>query len=737
MKQIVIVNIIFLILLTNRSNQSEQQAYTYRLIGTSNSFAQYLPWYPCLNGSIIFEFKTHEPNGLLLYAQSPPYKYIQISLVDGNLRARMRIGEKDNPRGIFLVYQSVRLNDEKWHEIRFQRQDEKTILMIDGESLFHVHKDSSLNDLYFGDYQSGESHNLLFIGGIADSLQTYDLSLGTALFETRFNGFIRNVRALNCSLPFLIRLNPIIFGGLRFVAEQDSCSSNPCRNNGVCSIVTGSIINFKCDCTYTNYEGDLCEILIPPVSTDELTLTGKEYFSIEIPRIEKNSLSTILPTYEEEYNFDFKTSRSTGLLIYAGDSTDYFVLGLQDGGLFFKLNIKGQIFEKTLTIPGTYLHNNHWHSIKFTRRIRTIEIIIDNIKKDQNNLTGDFISMVTRFIYFGGVPKENRIYRTIHKNFIGCVRNVTYKSDVNSFNLISMVLNNSELVNTHGKLEKSCRKVMEPVTFSSSNSYIPILEWNDYPKLNSFKIEFQTTENHGVLAYILGKDNLNTHSDHFTKPIQSELLSFNRDFFSLEIHNRFLNAYFNLGTNYIRHEVVHEHVSNGKSHQITVELNDKYAIFKFDQKHETSIRIDLSESDRLELSGPLIIGGVHPNHSSSPFSNPSLRIPPYFYSGMLGNGYVGCIQDVEINGQSVNLTYYAALEQVSGINTETCTSMPNQCEIGHCLNEGICIEGWNRFSCDCSSTGFNGPICNQRKYSKNLVCKNADYNKDFLKFISN
>lgn len=283
-----------------------------------------------------------------------------------------------------------------------------------------------------------------------------------------------------------------------------------------------------------------------------------------------------------------------------------------------------------------------------------------------------------------------------------------------------MALNNSKYINKVGNIQNSCRKVMDPVTFSSPNSYIPVHTWKDYPKFFSFSIEFQTTENYGVLAYILGADNTNNNNktnkhNKLTNQVQSKLLSFNRDFFSLEIHNRFLNAYFNLGTSYIRHEVVHEHVSSGKSHQISVEINDKYAIFKFDQRPETSIPIELSSNDVLDLTGPLIIGGIYPNHTAPPASNPSLRIPPYFYSGMLGHGYVGCVQDVEINGQYVNLTEYAALEGVSGVNTEMCTPMPNQCDIGHCMNDGICMEGWNRFVCDCSATGFNGPICNQRK----------------------
>lgn len=105
----------------------------------------------------------------------------------------------------------------------------------------------------------------------------------------------------------------------------------------------------------------------PQRSSQELTFTGREYFSFEMPNGER-----FATTYEEEFLFEFKTTRSTGLLVYAGDSHDYFVFGLQDGGLLFKLNIKGQTFEKTLTIPGTYLHNNHWHSVKFLRRKKQV-----------------------------------------------------------------------------------------------------------------------------------------------------------------------------------------------------------------------------------------------------------------------------------------------------------------------------------------------------------------------------
>lgn len=298
---------------------SAQQPSTYRLVSSSSSYAQYLPWHPCLNGTLIFEFRTAEPNGLLMYAQSLPYKYIQLSLVDGLLRLRMRIGEKDNPRGIFLVYQTKKLSDNKWHEVQLLRMNERTVLVVDGESLHHVHKEASLDgtDLYFGDSsayydmmlmlngngggggastgQGGATTStsfasIFFIGGLPSTIQTFDLSLGTALFEPRFSGQFRNVRALNCSSPYLMRLQVIASSGLQYgPVDQDSCMSSPCLNNGVCSILDGDETGgsfhqsthqlyysyqsgqqyddyeqqarqgFECDCTFTNYEGRLCE----------------------------------------------------------------------------------------------------------------------------------------------------------------------------------------------------------------------------------------------------------------------------------------------------------------------------------------------------------------------------------------------------------------------------------------------------------------------------------------------
>lgn len=46
-----------------------------------------------------------------------------------------------------------------------------------------------------------------------------------------------------------------------------------------------------------------------------------------------------------------------------------------------------------------------------------------------------------------------------------------------------------------------------------------------------------------------------------------------------------------------------------------------------------------------------------------------------------------------------------------------CFSGPSTtCQEDSCSNQGVCLQQWDGFSCDCSMTSFSGPLCNDRKY---------------------
>jgi len=62
---------------------------SFVLEGSQTSYAQFRQWEGGLNSTIEFEFKTSQPNGLLLYTDNPVEReYILVKIVDGSVRLR-------------------------------------------------------------------------------------------------------------------------------------------------------------------------------------------------------------------------------------------------------------------------------------------------------------------------------------------------------------------------------------------------------------------------------------------------------------------------------------------------------------------------------------------------------------------------------------------------------------------------------------------------------------------------
>ena len=81
------------------------------------------------------------------------------------------------------------------------------------------------------------------------------LALPSVLFEPRFHGTIRNILYSNCSTP-LTRARLLDSNGIRSNRYDACLHQDPCRHNGLCiSTDTGAI----CDCTNTDYTGQVCE----------------------------------------------------------------------------------------------------------------------------------------------------------------------------------------------------------------------------------------------------------------------------------------------------------------------------------------------------------------------------------------------------------------------------------------------------------------------------------------------
>lgn len=84
------------------------------LDGSQNSYAQFRKWYTGLNGSLELEFKTEQPNGLLLYTDDGgTYDFFELKLVEGALRLRYNLGG-----GAQIITVGRDLHDGHWHKVQ-------------------------------------------------------------------------------------------------------------------------------------------------------------------------------------------------------------------------------------------------------------------------------------------------------------------------------------------------------------------------------------------------------------------------------------------------------------------------------------------------------------------------------------------------------------------------------------------------------------------------------------------
>lgn len=114
------------------------------------------------------------------------------------------------------------------------------------------------------------------------------------------------------------------------------------------------------------------------------------------------------------------------------------------------------------------------------------------------------------------------------------------------------------------------------------------------------------------------------------------------------------------------------------------------------------------ESEILDLDDNLYLGGL-------PENKMGLVFPTEVWTALLNYGYVGCIRDLFIDGQSKDVRRLAEIQKATGVKPSCSKEPSKQCLSNPCQNNGICREGWNRYVCDCSGTGYLGRSCERGK----------------------
>ena len=210
--------------------------------GTESSYVRYPRWNSCPNASLSFEFRTAQPEGLLLYADDGGlYDFFEISHSGGSVAAILNIVDGRDSNVEMRIGRNV--NDGQWHRVELRRNRMETTMLVDGVQDSSFSFGSNFN---FGG-SSLQNNSFVYVGGLPVSFsQTlHALSLPSVVFKPRFKGHVRNVMYGNCTC-LTVRASPLDGVGYSAVPAEACDVRNNCTKGCVCiSVDAGS----KCDCS--------------------------------------------------------------------------------------------------------------------------------------------------------------------------------------------------------------------------------------------------------------------------------------------------------------------------------------------------------------------------------------------------------------------------------------------------------------------------------------------------------
>ncbi|XP_068987141.1 neurexin 1 isoform X10 [Bombus flavifrons] len=657
-----------------------QVATSFVLEGSATSYAQFRKWNAGLNGTLEFEFKTEQGNGLLLYTDDGgTYDFFEVKLVESALRLRYNLGG-----GAQIVTVGHDLGDGHWHKVQITRCNENTTLTVDGVSAvstsrgkeFEFGKLAGNSDVYVGGMPSWYNSKLTL------------LALPSVIFEPRFNGFIRNLVYADGEnmVPRRQEMKSRDAKSLRNMMTAnttDACETrDPCQHGGICiSTDSGPF----CECRSGDYEGAYCEKDKAP---SEASFRGTEYLTINLSKGDP-ILSTL-----ESISLQFKTRQPNGLLFYSGQGDDYLTVSLRDGGAAVGMTLAKGRLDLHIKPVRIRFDDNQWHKIIVLRKVQEISsitsfcrlsAIVDGIYAEHGHTAGSFTHLASdRLLVGGGADARSLQGAKGINNFVGCLRKVEFVAEGVKMELIDAARSGAAGAAAWGKMDFHCRepRASDPITFTTRDSHLVLPPWKA-AKSGSISFKIRTNEPNGLIMY--------SRSGAHTR----------QDLFAFEIFNGHLYLHADLGSGPVKVKSSKQRIDDGTWHDVAlrrVERDGRVTVDGSIVEFRTP-----GDSTQLDLDGLLYIGGV-----GAPFA--PLTVPPVLWTGALRQGYVGCMRDLVINGQPIDIAGYAQ-QQDSGAVRPACHTQTSHCASQPCMHGSHCLEGWNRFHCDCTGTQYTGPTC--------------------------
>uniref|UniRef100_A0A8C8LTE3 Neurexin 3 n=1 Tax=Oncorhynchus tshawytscha TaxID=74940 RepID=A0A8C8LTE3_ONCTS len=666
--------------------------------GAPGQWARYLRWDASTRSDLSFQFKTDVSTALLLYFDDSGYcDFLQLMVVEGKLQLRFSIDCAET-----AVVSDKRVNDSSWHFATLSRYGLRTVLGLDGQVKADEVRPTG------GSRQHMKIVSDLFLGGVPLDIRTSALTLPTARDAPPFRGTISDLKYGNTE--------PVLLSSLRVRLESEGrCTENPCENSGSCTVVDGEPM---CDCSKTEYKGRFCNegfshmmmaeqgmplfFLIENVAT----FRGSEYFCYDLSQNPIQSSS-------DEITLSFKTWQRNGLILHTGKSADYVNLALKDGAVSLVINLGSGAFEAIVEPVNGKFNDNTWHDVKVTRNLRQqsgighamvnklhclVTISVDGILTTTGYTQEDYTMLGSDdFFYVGGSPSTADLPGSpVSNNFMGCLKEVVYKNNDIRLELSRLARIIDPKMKIQGDVVFKCENVatLDPISFETPEAYISLPKWNT-KRMGSISFDFRTSEPNGLILFTHGKPQERKEAQRSQKNTKV-------DFFAVELLDGSLYLLLDMGSGTIKVKATQNKVNDGAWYHVDIQRDGRSGTISVNSRRTPFTAS--GESEILDLEGDMYLGGL-------PSDRANLILPTELWTAMLNYGYVGCVRDLFIDGRSKDIRQIAEAQNGAGIKPSCNKVVGKQCESYPCKNRGVCKEGWNRFICDCTGTGYWSRTC--------------------------
>uniref|UniRef100_A0A669C901 Neurexin 1b n=1 Tax=Oreochromis niloticus TaxID=8128 RepID=A0A669C901_ORENI len=680
--------------------------------GAEGQWARFPVWNACCESEMSFNMKTRSSHGLLVYFDDEGFcDFLELLILNGKLSLRFSIFCAEPA----TVVSDTAVNDSQWHTVTIRRNFKNTTLMVDNEIKWVEVKSKRRDMTVF-------SH--LFVGGIPPELRSVALRLTSAAVKDQlpFTGWITDIKVNNTE-SVMINSEGVL---------NDLCgTANMCLNGGVCSLINNEP---TCDCSRTGFQGKDCsegkirmhycqKAGCPGAAPSSWSVNDSDYASL----VQEEYVATFkgseffcydlslnpIQSSSDEITLSFKTLQRNGLMLHTGKSADYVNLALKNGAVSLVINLGSGAFEALVEPVNGKFNDNDWHDVKVTRNLRqhsgighamvnklhcSVTISVDGILTTTGYTQEDYTMLGSDdFFYVGGSPSTADLPGSpVSNNFMGCLREVVYKNNDVRLELSRLAKQGDPKMKIHGTVAFKCENVatLDPITFETPESYIILNKWNA-KKTGSISFDFRTTEPNGLLLFSHGK--LKQQPKDSKSPQTLKV-----DFFAIEMLDGHLYLLLDMGSGTTKTKAVNKKVNDGEWYHVDFQRDGRSGTISINTLRTAYTAP--GESEILDLDDNLYLGGLPENRRG-------LVFPTEVWTALLNYGYVGCIRDLFIDGQSKDVRRLAEIQRAAGVKPSCSKEPPKQCLSNPCQNNGICREGWNRYVCDCSGTGYLGRSC--------------------------